>query len=143
MMSGASAPSPFYPQLQESLQLPSAGITFAFAIYAVTLLAALLAAGSLSDHVGRKPVISSGFALLAVSVAAIWLADSGCVLYSARGLQGFASGMLLSALSASITDFAPPTAPHSAALVNSIMPMIGLAAGSVYAGLLLDVTPNA
>lgn len=138
MMAGASAPSPFYPLLQESLDLAPAIITLVFAVYAVALLVALLTAGSLSDHIGRRPVVSGGLVLLAVSVALLWSADSAGVLLLARTLQGLASGVLLAALSAMITDLADPARPSSAAVLNSVAPMAGLASGAIVGGLVLE-----
>jgi predicted MFS family arabinose efflux permease len=142
MMAGASAPSPFYPTLQARLGLDAAGITLAFAVYAVVLLVALLTAGSVSDHIGRRPVVTAGFALLAVSVLMLWAAQSPATLFAARGLQGLASGLLLSTLSAAIIDFAPPSRPRTAAVVNSVTPMLGLALGAVVAGILLDASAD-
>ncbi|RWZ51148.1 MFS transporter [Labedella phragmitis] len=138
MMAGASAPSPFYPLLQESLGLAPSIITLVFAVYAVALLVALLTAGSLSDHVGRRPVVSGGLVLLAVSVALLWSADSAAVLLVARTLQGLASGVLLAALSAMIADLADPGRPSSAAVLNSVTPMAGLASGAIVSGLVLE-----
>jgi MFS family permease len=138
MMAGASAPSPFYPLLQESLDLAPAIITLVFAVYAVALLGALLTAGSLSDHIGRRPVVSGGLVLLAVSVALLWSADSAGFLLLARTLQGLASGVLLAALSAMITDLADPARPSSAAVLNSVAPMAGLASGAIVGGLVLE-----
>lgn len=45
LMAAASAPSPFYPQLTRTLQLPAVAGTLIFAIYAVPLLLALLTLG--------------------------------------------------------------------------------------------------
>jgi MFS family permease len=143
MMTGASAPSPFYPALQERLGLPAVGITIAFAVYAVALLIALLVAGSVSDHIGRRPVLAVGFVILALSVVLIWASQEVWVLYLARTVQGIATGLLISTLSATIADFAPPARPRSAAVLNSVAPMIGLALGAVVAGTLLDLTPHA
>jgi len=140
MMAGASAPSPFYPTLEERLGIGPVDITVVFAVYAVVLLATLLTAGSLSDHIGRRPVISAGFAILAVSLILLWSAGSGGMLIAARAVQGAASGLLLSALSATVTDFAPPSNPRSASVVNSVTPMFGLALGAVFAGALLDLS---
>lgn len=140
MMAGASAPSPFYPLLQERLGLTSGVMTTVFAVYAVALLATLLTAGSLSDHVGRRPVVSGGLVLLASSVALLWLADSAGLLLLARTLQGVASGVLLSALSAMVTDFAVRSA--TAAVVNAVTPMAGLATGAVVGGLVLEASPS-
>ncbi|WP_255447072.1 MFS transporter [Schumannella soli] len=138
MLAGASAPSPFYPHLEQSLGIGALGVTIAFAVYAVVLLATLLTAGSISDHLGRRPVIAVGFLVLAISVVVLWHASSGGMLYLARAIQGAASGVLVSTLSATIQDFAPSKHPQRATLVNALAPGIGLASGTVVAGLLLQ-----
>lgn len=138
MLAGASAPSPFYPGLQERLGIGPIGVTIAFSVYALALLLALLTIGSISDHLGRRPVIATGFVLLAVSMLLLWHVDSGAMLYLARTVQGLASGALISTLSATIADFAPTKRPQSATLLNSLAPMVGLASGTILAGLLLQ-----
>jgi len=143
MLAGSSAPSPFYPVMQEHLGIGAVGITIAFAAYAVALLAALLTIGAVSDHIGRRPVVSAGFALLAASVLVVWHADSGAALYLGRGLQGLASGALVSTMSAMLADFAPAGAPQRATLVNTIAPIGGLAVGVIGAGALLQLAPDA
>src|ERR1700754_3125401 len=42
---------------REQWRFPASLLTLAFAVYAVGFLAALLTLGSLSDHVGRRPVL--------------------------------------------------------------------------------------
>lgn len=143
MMTGASAPSPFYPGIQERLALPAVGATAIFAVYAVALLIALLVLGSLSDHLGRRPIISAGFLLLAVSVLVFLLADSFALLIVARVLQGVASGILLTALAAAITDFSDSMKPGVGAVWNTIAPMGGLALGALVSGALLDAVDDA
>jgi MFS family permease len=143
MLAGASAPSPFYPLLQERLGLGSIGVAVAFAIYAVALLLALLTVGSISDHLGRRPVVSAGLILLSVSVLLLWTADSAGMLYLARGLQGLASGALVSTTSALVADTVAPGNARRAALINSLAPMAGLALGTLVAGILLQVIPDA
>jgi MFS family permease len=143
MMAGASAPSPFYPVLQQEIGFSAATLTGIFAVYTVALLASLLVTGSLSDHVGRRPVISGGFALMAVSLLLFWQAGDVAGLMAARVLQGFAAGMLLSALSAAVVDFEPQDRPGSASVWNSVVPLGGLAIGALAAGILMDVTEMA
>jgi MFS family permease len=143
MMAGASAPSPFYPVLQERLGLGALGVSVAFAVYALALLLALLSVGSISDHVGRRPVLAAGFVALAVGVLLIWTADAAWALLLGRIVQGAASGALLSTASALVIDFAPPARPRLGALVNALAPMVGLALGTFVAGVLLQVAPDA
>jgi MFS family permease len=142
-MVGASAPSPFYPVLQQDLGFSAATMTAIFAVYAVALLLTLLVTGSLSDHLGRRPVISAGFVVLALSMVAFWHADSVTLLFVARIVQGVAAGLLMSSLSAIVVDLEPPNRPGSAATLNSISPLAGLAIGALLAGALLDWTSSA
>lgn len=143
MMAGASAPSPFYPVLAEVIGFSPLVTTLIFAVYALALLLTLLTAGSLSDHVGRRPVASAGLLMLALSVFVFWHAETVLLLVSARVLQGIASGLLLSAVSAAITDLEAPSRPGSAAVWNAVAPMIGLGVGALVAGVALDTTANA
>lgn len=139
MMAGASAPSPFYPVLAAEIGFTPATTTTVFAVYAITLLLTLLTAGSLSDHVGRRPVASVGLLLLAASVLVFWHADSVTTLMLGRAVQGIASGLLLSSLSAAVTDLERPDRPGSAAVWNAVAPMVGLGSGALASGIVLDV----
>ncbi|MFJ6430319.1 MFS transporter [Microbacterium maritypicum] len=143
MMVGASAPSPFYPVLAQEIGFDAIVISAVFAVYAVALLLTLLTAGSLSDHVGRRPVAIVGFLLLAGSMFLFWHADAVAMLFLARILQGIASGLLISALSATVLDFAPGGRAGIAALWNALSPGIGLALGALASGVMLDVSGEA
>jgi MFS family permease len=143
MMASASAPSPFYPVLQRDIGFSDPVLTGIFAVYTLFLLATLLTAGSCSDHIGRRPVLSLGFALLALSLAVFEQSGSVQSLLIARAVQGIACALLLSTLSATIVDLEPPTSPGSAAIANSVIPLIGLALGALAAGYILGVTGNA
>lgn len=140
MMTGASAPSPFYPVLAAEIGFDAIVISAVFAVYAVALLLALLSAGSLSDHIGRRPVAIGGLLLLAGSMLLFWHADSVATLILARILQGAASGVLIAALSAAALDLAPGGRSRVAALWNALSPGIGLALGALVSGIALDVT---
>ncbi|WP_029263997.1 MULTISPECIES: MFS transporter [unclassified Microbacterium] len=143
MMVGASAPSPFYPVLAQDIGFEAIVISAVFAVYAVALLLTLLTAGSLSDHVGRRPVVIAGFLLLAGSMFLFWHADAVAMLFLARILQGVASGLLISALSATVLDFAPGGRAGVAALWNALSPGIGLALGALLSAVVLDVSGEA
>ncbi len=139
MLVGASAPSPFYPVLQEELGFSSAVMTVIFAIYAVFLLGALLVSGSLSDHVGRRPVVSAGFVVLAASMVAFWHADSVAMLLTARAVQGAATGIIMSGLAALVVDLEPRHQPGAASTFNAVFPLVGLALGALASGLVIEV----
>ncbi|WP_210253451.1 MFS transporter [Shinella kummerowiae] len=143
MMAGASAPSPFYPSLQQEIGFSAATLTGIFAVYTVALLISLLVTGSLSDHVGRRPVISAGFVLMALSLLLFWQAGDVAGLMVARTLQGVAAGLLLSALSAAVVDLEPRDRPGSASVWNSVIPLGGLSVGALISGILMDVTEMA
>lgn len=139
MLAGASAPSPFYPVLQTQLGFGDAALTAIFAIYVLTLLATLLVTGSLSDHVGRRPVVVAGLGVLSLSMVGLALAGSVPALLAARAVQGLAAGLLLSSLSAAVVDLEPPDRPGSAPVANTVLPLAGLAVGALVAGIAIDV----
>jgi len=140
---GASAPSPFYPVLRERIGFSAVTMTLIFAVYAVAMLITLLVTGSLSDHLGRRPVIAAGLLILSGSMAAFWHAESVGVLVTARAVQGLGAGLLLSSMSAAIVDLEPENRPGVGAIANSVTPLAGLAAGGLISGLVLDLAPDA
>src|ERR1700722_12903115 len=53
----AGAPSPLFVLYQQQWGFPAGLLTVAFAAYAFALVVAILVAGSLSDFIGRRPVL--------------------------------------------------------------------------------------
>src|SRR5580692_3237404 len=56
-LASSSAATPLYPLYQAMWGLSPVMLTIVFGIYALAVLAALLVAGRLSDHLGRRPVL--------------------------------------------------------------------------------------
>jgi MFS family permease len=135
--SGA-APTPLYHQYQESFGLTPFAITIIFAAYVLSLLAALLTVGSLSDYVGRRPAILAALVLNIVSMAIFMTADSAVSLIIARALQGFATGLATATLGAAILDNDRSRGP----VLNSITAFGGLTAGSLGAAILVTYAPD-
>jgi hypothetical protein len=106
--SGA-APTPLYHQYQESFGLTPFAVTVIFAAYVLSLLAALLTVGSLSDYIGRRPAILSALMLNVVSMA-IYMAildndrGRGPVLNSITAFGGLTAGSLGAAI---LVTYAP------------------------------------
>ncbi|WP_448106845.1 MFS transporter [Pseudomonas azerbaijanoccidentalis] len=136
-LAASTAPTPLYQLYQEQLQFSSAVLTLIFGVYALSLLAALLTVGSLSDFLGRKPVIFTAVVLNAVAMLLFIYADSVTWLISARVLQGFATGMATAVLSATLLD----TDRQQGPLINSVAPLIGMALGGLGCGLLAQFAP--
>jgi len=136
-LAASSAPTPLYHLYQEGLHFSSGMLTLIFGVYALSLLAALLTVGSLSDHLGRKPVI---FAALVLNMLAmlLFINESGVAwLIAARTLQGFATGMATAVLGAALLD----TDRHQGPLVNSVAPLLGMACGAMGSSLLVEFAP--
>lgn len=126
----SSAPTPLYRLYQHDWGFSSGMLTLVFAVYALSLLLALLTTGALSDHLGRKPVILAALVLEIVSLAAFARAGDVQALVLARVLQGFATGMASAAMGAALLDLHR----ERGTLVSTMAPMVGMAAGIVLAG---------
>jgi MFS family permease len=100
-------------------------------------LVALLTVGSLSDYLGRKPVIFTAVLLNIVAMLLFIYADSVGWLIGARVLQGFATGMATAVLSATLLD----TDRQQGPLINSVAPLLGMALGGMGCGLLAEFAP--
>ena len=104
----AGALMPLLVAYQEKWDLPAALLTLAFAVFAIGFLAAVLTLGSLSDHVGRRPVLMGALIIqLASNVMFLVAPDIGWVI-AGRIVQGFATGAATTAFTAALVEFAPP-----------------------------------
>ncbi|AWZ26100.1 MFS transporter [Rhodococcus pyridinivorans] len=139
LTASSSAPSPLYPVYQQMWGFSAAMLTVVFAVYVLALLAALVTVGSLSDHVGRRPVIVTALLLLAASMV-VFIASPGVGwLIVARILQGLAVGAATSALAAAVIEMQPNR--HIGPLINTAAPSLGLALGAAGAGVLVQFAP--
>jgi MFS family permease len=101
------------------------------------LLVALLTTGSLSDHIGRRPVIVGGIVLEVVAMLVFADAHSVGILILARVLQGFATGAATSALGAAILD----ASRTRGSLVNTLSPLFGMGVGALGSSMLVEYAP--
>jgi len=136
-LAASSTPTPLYHLYQEAWQFSAATLTLIFAVYALSLLAALLTVGSLSDFLGRRPLIFTALVLESIAMLLFLNADSVSWLIAARILQGFATGMATSVLGAALLDIDREQGP----LVNSLTPLLGMASGALGTSLLVEYAP--
>ncbi|MFD0783320.1 MFS transporter [Micromonospora azadirachtae] len=118
-------------------------LTLAFAVYAIGFLAAVLTLGSLSDHIGRRPVLIGALVIqLASNVLFLIAPDVGWVI-AGRIVQGVASGAATAAFTAALVELAPPNRKRLGTILGSVSLTGGLGAGSLLAGLAIQLTSTA
>ncbi|KTT32437.1 MFS transporter [Pseudomonas oryzihabitans] len=136
-LAASSAPTPLYASYQHAWGFSTFWLTWVFAVYAFTLLAALLVGGRLSDHLGRRPVILGALVLEAGSMLLFHQAQGLADLVVARAVQGLATGIATSALGAALLDVDRERGPW----LNSLAPLLGMAVGALGCGLLVEFAP--
>jgi predicted MFS family arabinose efflux permease len=141
-LAAASAPSPLYAVYKARWHFSAITLTAIFAVYAVALLAALLTTGRLSDHIGRRRVLVLALVIQIAGMVAFIAAEGVAMLYIARILQGVGTGIATGALGAWLLDLQPSNNPRLGSLVVGIAPQVGLAAGALGAGLLVQFGPD-
>lgn len=141
-LTAASSPTPLYGVYAVGWGFSAITLTMVFAVYAVALLGALLAFGTLSDAIGRKPVIVLALWLHLVSLACFIAATDVGWLLAARVVQGAATGLVSAGVSAALLDLEGPGRPGRGALMNALMSTGGLGAGAVGSGALVEYAPR-
>lgn len=136
-LAGSSAPTPLYAVYQAAWGFSPITVTAVFGIYALTVLATLLVTGSLSDHVGRRPVLLAATLLQAVAMIVFATASGVGALAVARVIQGVSTGIAAAAVGAGLLDLDRARGT----VANAVMPMLGTAAGSLVSGLLVQYFP--
>ena len=136
----AGAPSPLYGVYQAQLRFSATTLTAIFAIYALVLLLTLLVLGSVSDYLGRRPVILAALTVTAGACAVFLTAHSVGLLFAARALQGVAVGTAIGALGAALLDL-QAGGSGLAPLITAAAPALGLGAGALGTSALAQYGP--
>jgi MFS family permease len=137
-LAGSSVPTPLYPLYQRMWGFSPVMLTIVFGIYALAVLAALLIAGRLSDHLGRRPVlivaaISQAFVMLLFATAA-----SVTGLLVARLIQGVMTGAAIGAVGAAMIDLDK----DRGTVANAVAPPFGTALGALLGGIFVQYLPG-
>jgi MFS family permease len=137
LLAGSSAPTPLYAFYQAEWGFTPITVTIVFGAYALAVLAALLTFGSLSDHVGRRPVLLVALAMQVLAMAIFATADGVAELTAARIVQGLSTGAAVGALGAGLLDIDRA----KGTIANAVAPMTGTAVGALGASLLIRYLP--
>jgi MFS family permease len=137
-LAGSSAPTPLYAIYQAEWGFTPITETIVFGIYAIAVLTALLTVGSLSDHIGRRPVLLVAIVMQIVGMLVFATATGVPELLAARVVQGLSTGAAVSALGAGLLDLDRAKGP----IANAVGPVSGNAAGALGAALLVQFLPD-
>jgi predicted MFS family arabinose efflux permease len=137
LLASSSAPTPLYSTYQAKWDFSDLTVTVIFGVYALAVLASLLVFGSLSDHIGRRPLLIAGLGSQVLIMLVFAFAGDMDVLLAARVLQGLATGASLGAIGAGLVDIHPEHGP----IANSSALMAGTATGSLLSALFVALLP--
>src|SRR5260221_6836821 len=136
-LAGSSAPTPLYAVYQAAWGFSPITVTVVFGIYALAVLATLLTLGSLSDHVGRRPVLFVAALVQAAAMVLFATAHSVPMLLAARIVQGLSTGAAAAAVGAGMLDIDR----ERGTIANAVGPMLGTATGGILSGLMVALLP--
>jgi MFS family permease len=137
-MIGTTLPTPLYPLFEARYSFGELMVTVIFAVYAFGVVAGLLAFGSVSDEVGRKPVLLTGLAFSGASAFLFVFASSLGPIFAGRVASGLSAGIFTGTATAMLVDLAPGGRRRLASFVAVIVNLGGLGLGTLLAGLLAD-----
>ncbi|MTE17242.1 MFS transporter [Nocardia aurantiaca] len=140
LLFASAAPSPMYPVYQQMWHYSSVVSTGVYAANAIALLVTLLFAGSLSDHIGRRPVLIAAVLVELTGTLTFAEAQSVTWLFTARIVQGIATGLATGAITATLIDLQPAES-RLGALMTNVAAGGGLAVGAISSGLLVAYAP--
>jgi predicted MFS family arabinose efflux permease len=136
-LAGSSAPTPLYPLYMTQWGLTPLMVTLIFGIYALAVLLALLVAGRLSDHLGRRPVLLTAALAQAATMVLFGTATSLTGLLIARVVQGLTTGAAIGAVGAAMIDLDKTRGT----VANAVAPPFGTAIGALVSGVLVQYLP--
>jgi MFS family permease len=141
-MLGTTITTPLYAIYQQKYALTSLLITIIFTVYALGVLLALVFFGRVSDHFGRRPILTTALIIAATSTLLFIFAQSVSVLLLARFISGLGAGLLTGTATAALAELEPTCSPQRAARVATAANMGGLGLGPLIAGLFAQLAPD-
>jgi MFS family permease len=134
-------PAPLYGIYQSEWHLTPLMTTVVFAVYAVAALGAVLVSGTISDAVGRKPVLLAATATLVVGLVIFLFAGNVWMLLVARMLHGAAVGSIVVAGAAALMDLRPDHGRRTGQLSGAAF-NIGITIAILTSSLLAQYAPH-
>jgi MFS family permease len=143
LYAAAGAPTPLLVLFEQEWHFPGWVLTVAFAAYAIALLATLLVAGSLSDYIGRRPVIIVALIVELGAMLILEFAPGIGWVIAGRVIQGVATGAATGAFTATLVELAPERRKKLGGIVAGVAPAAGLGIGALLTGVAIEYTTEA
>ena len=131
----AAVPIPLYASYQATLGLTDSDVSMTTVYYLAGVVCVLFMGGSLSDALGRKPMVAAALLFGTLGCALFAWLPNGAVLQAARLVQGISCGLTMSATSAFVLDCTSHYHRTFGTTVASTGALIGLTVGSLGIGL--------
>ncbi len=131
----AAVPIPLYASYQTTLGLTDSDVSMTTVYYLAGVVCVLFMGGSLSDALGRKPMVAAALLFGTLGCALFAWLPNGAVLQAARLVQGISCGLTMSATSAFVLDCTSHYHRTFGTTVASTGALIGLTVGSLGIGL--------
>src|SRR5437879_6718407 len=142
MLTGSFIPSPLYELYRRDWGLTPAEISVVFAVYAGSLIPALLFLGGISDTIGRRKALLAALAIGALASLVFAVASGLWWLLVARILQGVALGVGGGTAVAAIREWMDESMRPRAGVVALVGISIGSALGALIGGALGQYAPH-
>jgi MFS family permease len=136
-----AAPIPLFNTYRAEDGFTNSDVSLAVAAYGLSLLAALLVLGRLSNHLGRRRTSIASLGLLVLGCLLLLNVHDVGMLLAGRVLMGLGAGLASSNITAYIVDAAPARPIWLATVASSQTPMLGLAVGAIASGALVQLAP--
>jgi hypothetical protein len=137
LLAASSAPTPLYALYQQSWHFTPITTTIVFGVYALAVLASLLAFGRLSDYTGRRPVLLAALGVQVIALVMFATAGGVGELLAARVVQGLSTGAAIGAIGAAMLDIDR----ERGTLANALSPGLGTGSGALLSALLVQFLP--
>lgn len=134
----SSAPIPLFNTYLQTLDLTSGDLSMTAVAYFVGCVISLLMFARVSNHMGRRPVAFVTLGLAVIGCIIYIYIQNAPMLLAGRFVQGIASGLASSTITAHLADNAPASPKWISAAVISGAPVFGISAGAFGSGIIKE-----
>jgi MFS family permease len=130
-----------YPLYAREWSLTATTTAAIFAVYPVAVVLVLTLFGDLSDYVGLRKTLLLGLGASIAGVGLFSVAPDAPWVFAGRILMGIGVGLSAGPSAAALVEFGPPGKPAVASATTTGSQAIGLAAGVLVGGFLIQYAP--